>query len=137
VTPELGTTPPESHAMCARRAGRQTALRTQEGDTDYECTVDGVLVYRAHVPAGEDTFDAVKQFYASADVASMRRAIEGHIGGADSVVVERGCQIWTWWRDAVRVHLATFAGRVAVTLRATPMHDRRAAEQALIMNLQY
>lgn len=136
-TPELGATPAESHALCARRGGKQTAMRTGEGDAVYECTVDGVPVYRAHLPAGEDEFDAVKKFYASADVASVRRAIEGNIGGADSVVVERGCQIWTWRRDAVRVHLATFAGRVAVTLRATPLHDRHAAEDALIMNLQY
>ena len=136
-TPELGATPAESHALCARRGGRQTAMRSDEGDALYECAVDGVPVYRAHLPAGEDEFDAVKKFYASADVASVRRAIEGNIGDADSVVVERGCQIWTWRRDAVRVHLATFAGRVAVTLRALPRHDTRAADETLIMNLQY
>jgi hypothetical protein len=136
-TPELGATPADSQALCARRGGRQTALRTGEGDAYYECAIDGVPVYRAHLAAGDDAFDAVKKFYAGADVASVRRAIEGNIGGADSLIVERGCQIWTWRREAVRVHLAAFAGRVAVTLRATPTHDAREAEEALIMNLQY
>jgi hypothetical protein len=136
TAPVLGSTAVESQALCMQRGGRQTGQHADDGGDDYQCAIDGVPSYRAHVPAGQTTFDAVKKFYAAADVASMRRAIEGNIGGADSEIIERGCQVWTWKRKAVRVHLAMFAGRVAVTLRTTSMQDAP-GEEALIMELQY
>ncbi len=129
-SPELGATPAESDALCARQGGHQTTETRGDGVL-FVCGVGATPIYTAHLPPGSEVFDAVMTLYEGADIAQMRTILEQKLGAADFVAVEGGFRVWRWERITPRTKLATYAGGVSLTVSVVgPTQTTSAGEGA-------